>query len=101
MCGIVAVVSRPGNRAVPSPDDLLSGLDRAATALSAEEPAARRLQRASVELEGVDGLVRGVPGVLALAGHTELAAAITARLDGLDSVVQHIEAGARSWPRQR
>ena len=76
MCGIVAVVSRPGDRPVPASDDLLSGLDRAASALSTDALAAVRLRAAAAELGEVDALLRGVPGVLVLAGHTELAAAI-------------------------
>ncbi len=39
----------------------------------------------------VDSLLRGVPGVLALADHHELANAITARLDQLDAYVGELE----------
>ncbi len=96
MCGIVAVVGHPGDRPTPSADDLLSGLDRAVTTLAQGGPPAARLADAARVLEDVDRRLRGVPGVLALAGHPELVAAMTARLDGLDLVVQQLERGLES-----
>ena len=41
----------------------------------------------------VDRALQGVAGVLALAGHADLDAAISARLDGLDATVARLEAG--------
>ena len=79
MCGIVALVSRPSTRAVPTPDEILALIDGAVRAddISAM---ADRLQRAN-------SLLKGVPGVRALLDHRELALGITARLDRVDAVV--------------
>ena len=45
------------------------------------------LDRAVARLAAVDRALQGVAGVLALAGHADLDAAISARLDGLDAAV--------------
>ncbi|MGD9702745.1 MAG: SIS domain-containing protein [Acidimicrobiia bacterium] len=81
MCGIIAVLSRPATRPVPSPDELIRGLDAALTA--------RALGRDAVteHVAAVDASLRGVPGVVALAGRVELFAGLTARLDQLDAFV--------------
>jgi glucosamine--fructose-6-phosphate aminotransferase (isomerizing) len=42
-------------------------------------------------VRGVDELLRGLPGVLALVGHVDLVAALTARLDQLDAAAGEIE----------
>ena len=77
MCGIVAIVSRPASRPTPAAGDLLAQLDRAVAAGSLAEAA---------QLVGTaDALLHGVPGVLALAGRSELVAGITARLDQIDA----------------
>ncbi len=76
MCGIVAIVSRPSSRPTPSADDLVALLDRAV--------AAATLTDATALLAELDRLLHGVPGMLALAGHSELIAGIGARLDQLD-----------------
>jgi glucosamine--fructose-6-phosphate aminotransferase (isomerizing) len=92
MCGIVAVVGRPGDHAVPAASELLRGLDAAATALHGQASPAVVLRAAVDELAAVDRSLQGVAGVLALAGHPELDAAIVARLDGLDAGVTALEA---------
>ena len=51
------------------------------------------LDRAVARLAAVDRALQGVAGVLALAGHADLDAAISARLDGLDATVARLEAG--------
>ncbi len=83
MCGIVAILSRPPSRPVPDAADLLARLDRAVAA---------PLGAAATELSELDGLLKGLPGVQALAGRRELVAALTARLDQLDGRVTDREA---------
>lgn len=80
MCGIVGIVSRPPTRATPTAEELLSRLD---SALAAADPTAALLE--------VDTLLRGLPGVLALADRLELVAAITGRLDLLDARAEALE----------
>jgi glucosamine--fructose-6-phosphate aminotransferase (isomerizing) len=88
MCGIIGIVSRPPTRATPGAADLVDGLDRAVTAISAL-PA--DVVGAAAQVCRVDELLRGLPGVLALSGHVDLVAAITARLDRLDAAASDIE----------
>ena len=88
MCGIIGIVSRPPTRATPDAADLVDGLDRAVTAISAL-PA--DVVGAAAQVCRVDELLRGLPGVLALSGHVDLVAAITARLDRLDAAASDIE----------
>ncbi|MET0145290.1 MAG: SIS domain-containing protein [Ilumatobacteraceae bacterium] len=85
MCGIVGIVSRPPTRPTPAAAELVGGLD-AALAARGDVPA---VTRASAE---VDRLLRGLPGLLALVDHHELAAGITARLDQLDAYASEIDA---------
>jgi glutamine---fructose-6-phosphate transaminase (isomerizing) len=85
MCGIIAIVSRQPQRAVPTPAELIDGLDRALSLVG--DPAA--VAAAAGE---VDRALRGLPGVLALADRHELVAAIVARLDQLDRYADHVDA---------
>ncbi len=85
MCGIVGVVTRAPTRATPSADELVAGLDRALAARP-DAPAV------TGHLVGVDSALRGLPGVLALAGQVDVAAAIVARLDQIDAYVAEVEA---------
>ncbi len=85
MCGIIGILSRPPTRPTPTADELVGGLDRAL--------AARPDVAAVVDgLIGVDRLLRGLPGVLALAGRVDVVASLTARLDQLDGFVETTEA---------
>jgi glucosamine--fructose-6-phosphate aminotransferase (isomerizing) len=88
MCGIVAIVSRTTGRPTPVAADLLALLDRAV--------AAPTLVEAAPLVAEVDTLVHGVPGVLALAGRSELIAGITARLDQLDGRIAERERSLES-----
>jgi glucosamine--fructose-6-phosphate aminotransferase (isomerizing) len=88
MCGIIGIVSRPPTRATPDAAELVTGLDLAATAMSAVPS---DVLDAAVQVRRVDELLRGLPGVLALAGNIDLAAAITSRLDWLDAAASAIE----------
>jgi glucosamine--fructose-6-phosphate aminotransferase (isomerizing) len=78
MCGIVGILSRPSNRAVPTTTDVLGGLDAALAARPSIGAVAGAVWQ-------VDRLLRGVAGVRALVDHHELVAGITARLDQLDA----------------
>ena len=76
MCGIVGIVSRPPTRATPTAEELLGLLDLGT--LDA--------------LRTANQLLRGLPGVLALAERFELVAGITARLDRLDARADALDA---------
>ncbi|MEO6156592.1 MAG: glucosamine-6-phosphate synthase, partial [Ilumatobacteraceae bacterium] len=84
MCGIIAIVSRPSARPVPSAGELIELLDQAVASATLSDAAER--------LVVVDRLLKGVPGVQALTGQLELVAGITARLDQLDGRVAAREA---------
>ena len=93
MCGIVAILTRPGSRPTPSAEELLGALDAAV--------ARRRPRRARPRWRSTGWpprppwptrLLRGVPGVRALADRPSLVAAIEARLDQLDAFVAGEEA---------
>ena len=83
MCGIVAIVSRPSSRPTPSADEIVALLDRAV--------AAETLTDAAVIVSELDRMLLGVPGMLALAGRSELIASIGARLDQLDGRIAERE----------
>jgi glutamine---fructose-6-phosphate transaminase (isomerizing) len=78
MCGIVALLTRPPSRPVPDGADLLARLDAACELSSSELP------QVVEDLRVVNAALLGVPGVQALAGRSELVAAISSRLDHLD-----------------
>ena len=84
MCGIIAIVSRPTTRAVPTAADILAGLDHA-IALGPDMVA---VAEASV---AVDQMLRGVAGVEALVGRHELAAGIIGRVDQLEAMLVSAE----------
>ena len=90
MCGIVALLSRPSQRPVPTRDWLFSRLD-AARADRQGGPAA-----VAGPLEEVDAALKGLPGVRALVGHPEIAAGITARLDLIDAAIAEFERNEQS-----
>ncbi|MGI9051529.1 MAG: SIS domain-containing protein [Ilumatobacteraceae bacterium] len=85
MCGIVGVLSRSPTRPIPLPVDIVAGLDEALAA-QGDPPAV------TASLRRVDAMLRGTPGVLALADHHELVVSITSRLDQLDAYVAEIQA---------
>ncbi|MGI9645347.1 MAG: SIS domain-containing protein [Ilumatobacteraceae bacterium] len=84
MCGIIGIVGRPPTRPTPAPDGLIGGLDAALAA---------RPDVLSVtdQVAAVDRLLRGVPGVLALARQVDVVASIVARLDQLDGYIGETE----------
>jgi hypothetical protein len=64
MCGIIGIVSRPTGRAIPSRDEVLTGLDSAIAARGDNALVAQHLRR-------VDELLRGDAGMQAMAGNHE------------------------------
>ena len=88
MCGIVAILSRTGERPTPTDAAVLEALDGALAASSdASGSLAMVLDAVADHATVADGLLRGVPGVLALADRPALILAVEARLDQLDAFV--------------
>jgi len=85
MCGIVALLSRPSERPIPSRDWLFTRLD-AALAVRHEG-----VDVVAAAVEAVDAALKGAPGLGALVGFPEVAAGIVARLDALDALVLDLE----------
>ncbi|MPY95130.1 MAG: SIS domain-containing protein [Acidimicrobiia bacterium] len=80
MCGIIAVLRRRSDRAVPSSAQVLELASRAEARLAdSGTDLVRRLGEATAVLRELDGLLRGVPGVTALVAHPGLAAELEAR----------------------
>ena len=98
MCGIVAVVARPPTRPVPGSREVLGALDAAVAAAVRAGSLVDRLLAAAGHAGEADGLLRGVPGVLALVHRPELAAALTPRLDALDAVIAEGDAAVDAEP---
>src|SRR2546427_1012062 len=72
MCGIVAVVRRPGSRAVPDvgalTEELAAALSLLGPTMDSTEPVdvVRAVQRAAAGVEGVDRQLRSTAGLRAL-----------------------------------
>ncbi|MDQ1426126.1 MAG: hypothetical protein QOD72_3624, partial [Acidimicrobiaceae bacterium] len=92
MCGIVAVISRPSGRPAPSALEIVAGLDRAVARVREPGSVPVRLVGAACEVEVVDRLVRGGPGVEVLIGQPDLVAAIEGRLAELDALAVKVDA---------
>ncbi len=84
MCGIIGVLGRRPTRPVPTDDVIIGTLD---SALAAVDDA----PMVTAALAETDALLRGAPGVAALADRHELVAAITARLDQLDAWIDEFD----------
>ena len=84
MCGIIGVVSRPPTRPTPTKAAIVDGLDAAFDTCT-------DLVACAGEVSAVDALLRGLPGVLALASQVDTVASITSRLDQLDAVAADVE----------
>ena len=98
MCGIVALLSRPPTRPTPGPADVLGALDRAVAVAVGTGPLVDRLLGAAAEAAEADGLLKGLPGVLALVRGPELVPAILARLDALDATIAQGDAAVDAEP---
>jgi len=101
MCGIIAVVRRPSQRAIPTASEILDPLARAARLLGTfgdpqsttglhADPASL-LTLAASEVAAADVLLRGVAGVRALLETSSLAASVANLIDGLDHQVAAAE----------
>ncbi|MFM8383336.1 MAG: glucosamine-6-phosphate synthase, partial [Actinomycetota bacterium] len=88
MCGIVALVSRPSRRPVPTTAEILTGLDRAVAAGPDAESAV-------AALDVVNQALKGVPGLVAL-DDDGLVRAITDRLRTVSETVDRLEAALES-----
>jgi glutamine---fructose-6-phosphate transaminase (isomerizing) len=96
MCGIVTILARPSSRRTPTADELLGALDDALSAGAAVPGLAAVLAAVADRAGEADRLLRGVPGVLALADHPTLLAAIEERLDRLEAFVDGQESRIES-----
>src|SRR3954454_19726436 len=95
MCGIVGVVRRRAQRAVPDPGALRAALAGASTALATDGELLDRLGAAAAALEALDTELRGVPGVLVLLRDLTLATDLEAGVGelerDLDELEQHLD----------
>ena len=100
MCGIVAVVSRPSSRPVPTSVDIIGPIDRAVALAAAEDI---DLESIASELRTADSLLRGTTGVRAILADGDLSNAITTRIERIAQQVDIIESelDAASTPDDR
>ncbi len=94
MCGIVAVLRRSSGRMPPDGARLLDELEQAAGALSGTDQVAGPdvLARAAAQVEGVDALLRGSPGVRALLGDRALFVGVEHHVEQLQLATERVEA---------
>jgi glutamine---fructose-6-phosphate transaminase (isomerizing) len=93
MCGIIAVVRRPGGRTPPAARELRDLLDPVAALL---DPAItsdllERLRDAAGRLSTADELLRGVAGVRALVADPALAASVDTSTASFEAAIRDIE----------
>ncbi len=88
MCGIIAIVRRRATRAVPTADEI-SSLLPSFTDLG---PDAAELHRLADQLDRINELLSGVPGITCLLNDAELVALLTLRLDQGEGAVAVLEA---------
>src|SRR5687768_12764483 len=94
MCGIIAVLRRPTDRTPPRPDDLWGPLERARQALTTaagDADLTAGLSAAAEELESVDALLRGTPGIRCLLGDDGAATTATALGRHMDDIAALID----------
>jgi glucosamine--fructose-6-phosphate aminotransferase (isomerizing) len=94
MCGIVVVARRPARREPPGRDELLGALERASSRLAAAidvDGLAGALTDAATEVESVDALLRGTPGVRALLADRSLGVAIEHQVELLERALGRID----------
>src|SRR5712692_2489941 len=96
MCGIVAVLRRPGGRVPPDGALLLAELERAVTILAEADgrgaAAPETLAEAAERVEAVDALLRGAPGVRALLADRALAVGVEHQVEQLQHAADRVEA---------
>ena len=92
MCGIIAVVRRPGERQPPASEDVRALALSAAEQLPRTGADAAALAAVASQLESADALLGGVPGVKCLLGAPDVAAAVDAAIDDVWRHVAALEA---------
>ena len=98
MCGIIAIVRRPGDRDPVDPGAVLDPLERAlstATGLDPTQPGvdlATAIRVAAEHLEVADTLLRGVPGVRALLADRQLGASASSLASQVQDAAAAVEA---------
>ncbi len=92
MCGIIAVVRRPGARAAPSPDQVVGPLHDAVLALAGGLPLVEACADAAGLVEASDAHLRGAEGVWALVHDRRLLAEVEGVCTTLSASVTAIEA---------
>ena len=90
MCGIIAVLRRPGQRTPPAADRLSTLLEQAAAQV-AGDPGADQLTAATEALESLDRELRGVPGLWTLLQDPSFAARLGAAAGALRAEVSEVE----------
>ena len=92
MCGIIAVVRRPGARVAPGADEVVRPLHDAVAALAGGAPLAEACSAAADGVESTDALLRGAEGVWALVHDRRLLAEIEGLCTTLAASVATLEA---------
>jgi glutamine---fructose-6-phosphate transaminase (isomerizing) len=92
MCGIIAVVRRPGARVAPPPDDVAEPLHEAVAALAGGLPLSEACVTAARQVEQADAVLRGTEGVWALVHDRRLLAEVEGVCATLAMTVAAIEA---------
>ena len=93
MCGIIAVVRRPGARSAPSSDRVVGPLHDAVSALAGGLPLVEACSEAAALVEASDAHLGGAEGVWALVHDRRLLAEVEGVCTTLSASVATIEAG--------
>src|SRR5256885_16033731 len=94
MCGIVAVLRRSSGRMPPNGAHLVGELEQAVGAVGETGGvSADALRQAAAQVEGVDTLLKGAPGVRALLGDRALAGGVEHHAEQLQLATDRVEAG--------
>ena len=94
MCGIIAVLRRTSSRPTPVPEEVLAMLARAEQSWSAtagDGGLVEALENVAGDLDRLDGLLRGAPGVEVVAGARGLLVELDRRLNVLWAGVIELE----------
>ncbi len=93
MCGIIAVVRRPGAHGAPAPDEVLVPIAAAAERIQSldPDPSPVTLSEVADLLDAADRCLRGVAGVQVLLADSSIRPAIRSQLDRIDVAVADLE----------
>jgi glucosamine--fructose-6-phosphate aminotransferase (isomerizing) len=92
MCGIIAVVRRPGARRAPASSEVVGSLHEAVAELAADGPLAKLCMVAAELVEATDVRLRGAEGVWALVHDRRLLAEVEGVCASLSATLAAIEA---------